>query len=117
MNRFYAIVFSGFVLSSCTSDSESDLYDGTLQENITYTNDIKPIITENCIMCHSQPPQNGAPMPLTTYTFVKDAVEHRGLLDRVSSTDPNFWMPFMGERLPQSKIDMLIAWENAGMPE
>lgn len=117
MNRFYAIVFFVSVFSACSTDSESDLYDRIEQESITYTDDIKPIITESCITCHSQPPQNGAPMPLITYELVKNAVETRGLLDRVSSNDPNFWMPFQGDRLPQSKIDMFIAWNNAGLPE
>lgn len=117
MNRFHVFAFLAFALSSCTNDSESDLYDRIPQENITYTNDIKQIITENCILCHSQPPQNGAPMPLITYEYVKDAIENRGLLDRISSNDPNFWMPFQGERLPQNIIDMFITWNNAGLPE
>jgi len=117
MNSFYVIAFSVFVVSGCTNDAESDLYDRIPLENITYTNDIKPIIAENCLMCHSQPPQNGAPMPLTTYEFVKNAAESGILLERITSTDPNFWMPFQGDRLPQSKIDLFIAWNNTGLPE
>jgi len=102
---------------SCANDSESDLYANELSDNITYTNTVKSIITDNCIMCHSQPPQSGAPMPLVNYDFVKSAVISRGLLGRISSTDPGFWMPFGGERLPQDQINKIIAWSNNNFPE
>ena len=101
---------------SCTNDSESDLIDET-PENVTYNETIKPIITQNCIMCHSQPPITGVPMSLTTYDNLKDAVLNRGLIDRISSTDPAFLMPSGGPRLPQSQINLIIAWKDANFPE
>lgn len=114
------IVFflSGCVaLGACENDSESDLYSDTQSNQITYTNTVKDIITANCIMCHSQPPVGGAPMPLVDYDFVKSAVISRGLIERISSNDPGFLMPFGGSRLPQNKIDQIIAWKNANYPE
>lgn len=107
---------SAIVVCSCTNDSESDLI-GDIPESITYNETIKPIITENCIECHSQPPQNGAPMPLLTYDQVKDGVLHRGLIDRISSFDPAFLMPYGRSRLPQSQINLITAWRNANFPE
>lgn len=104
-------------IAGCTSDSESDLVENIPTATVTYNGTVKAIITENCIMCHTQPPQNGAPMPLLTYQDVKNAVQNRGLVDRISSFDPAFLMPFGGTRLPQAKIEQIKAWRDANFPE
>lgn len=105
-----------FVLS-CTNDSSSDLI-GIHEGEITYTNTIKSIVDNNCIMCHATVPVNGAPMPLTTYEFVKSGVLTHGLLDRISRPQgaPGM-MPNGGTRLPQAKIDQIFEWANNGFPE
>ncbi|MEP3570022.1 MAG: hypothetical protein ABJN28_07895, partial [Flavobacteriaceae bacterium] len=70
-------LLSMFILS-CSSDSESDVLppdddDGGIVENgITYTADIRPIITSNCVGCHANPPTNGAPFSLTTFQDVSN---------------------------------------------
>lgn len=102
---------------SCSNDSESDLTGYSQIENVTYNGTVRTIISENCIVCHAQPPQNGAPMSLVTYDNLKDAVLTKGLIDRISSFDSGFGMPFGGPRLPQSKIDQIIAWRDANFPE
>jgi hypothetical protein len=56
-------------------------------------------------------------MSLITYNDVKNAVENRGLISRVSSTDVAFGMPFGGPRLPQNLIDLIIQWESEGLQE
>lgn len=105
------------LLYGCTEDSTSDLIGETVDE-ITYTNTVKNIIETNCLICHSQPPQNGAPMPLTTYEFVKDAVLTRGLMDRISRPQGSSgMMPNGGTRLPQAKIDQVFEWAQNGLPE
>ncbi|MGX7666846.1 c-type cytochrome [Flavobacterium pedocola] len=115
--RFLLLTASFITLTSCSSDSESDLY-GEIPEQITYNNTVKAIINNNCIMCHNQPPVNGAPMPLINYDFVKAAIISRGLIDRISRPQgaPGM-MPNGGTRLPQSEIDKIIAWKNANYPE
>jgi len=103
---------------SCTNVSENDLIDDTpLPEVITYENTVKAIIDNNCIICHSDPPENGAPMSLTSYQDVRDAVENLDLIERISSNDLDFVMPFGGPRLPQNLIDSVIEWEANGLPE
>ena len=103
---------------SCTSVSEDDLVDATpIPENITYVADVKPIIDNNCIICHSNPPQNGAPMPLVTFENVREAVQNRNLIGRISSDDPAFSMPFGGPKLPQNLIDIIIQWNEDGLIE
>ena len=114
------LLFSGLALVTfgCESDSTSDLIDNTPVDNVTYTENIRTIINNNCIVCHGTIPANNAPMPLTTYEFVKDAVLNRGLIDRISRAQgtPGM-MPNGGTRLPQNQIDLIIQWNEEGLQE
>ncbi len=115
--HIYPIYTILIVLFGCTNASENDLIDQTeLPELVTFL-DVQPIINNNCVVCHTNPPENGAPMPLLNYENVKDAVQNRGLLDRISSEDLGFLMPFGGPRLPQNLIDTIIQWEEDGLLE
>lgn len=105
------------IFNSCTTDSFSDL-EGIPEESITYTSTVKEIIDNNCIQCHASTPVNGAPMSLTTYENVKDAVLNRNLLDRISRAEGTSGaMPFGGPRLPQSSIDAINEWANTDFPQ
>lgn len=110
------VVFS--ISVSCTNDSESDLINHNISTTITYTNSIKSIIDNNCISCHGNPLQGGAPMSLITYQNVKDAVLNRGLIESISKTqDAPGMMPIGGTRLPQNIIDQVINWKTNGFTE
>lgn len=104
---------------SCTSVSEEDLVEEIVlpDETVTYVSHVKSIIDTNCISCHTNPPENGAPMPLLTYEHVREAVENRDLIARISSDNLGFLMPFGGPRLPQNLIDTVILWEAEGLQE
>jgi len=103
---------------NCTNVSEEDLIDSTpIPTTVTYIANVKSIIDTNCTGCHSDPPINGAPIPLVTFEDVKNAVEDNDLIDRISSNDLGFVMPFGGPRLPQSTIDLIIQWETDGLLE
>ena len=105
---------------SCTSVSEEDLIESTPippEDTINYVSHVKTIIDNNCISCHTNPPENGAPMPLLSYDNVREAVENRDLIARISSDNLGFLMPFGGPRLPQNLIDTIILWEANGLEE
>ena len=100
-----------FVVSCVGSDDEKDLMEPT---EVTYEADIEPITGTICVMCHMDPPINGAPMPLTTYEQVRNAVETRGLLNRInSSTNP---MPPSG-LLEENLRERFQAWADQDFPE
>ncbi len=110
----FGIVF----VIGCANDSTSDLIDNSTVGQITYTNTTKSIFDNNCISCHATVPVNGAPMSLTTYEFVKSAVQTRGLLDRISRPQGSQgMMPNGGTRLPQVTIDKIFQWAQNGLPE
>lgn len=104
---------SSLLLSSCSNDSTSDLIDSTPVDQVTYSQNIKSIIDNNCIVCHGTTPTNGAPMSLTTYENVKDAVLNRGLIDRISRDEGTSGaMPLGGPKLPTNSINLVIQWQN-----
>lgn len=107
-----------FLFLGCTNDSESDLVDNSVPGTNTYTNSIKSIMDNNCISCHGNTTSGGAPMSLTTYQNVKDAVTNKGLIDRISRAQgASGMMPLGGTRLSQSSIDQIVDWKNNGFPQ
>lgn len=105
----------------CSNDSESDLVAPPTGSNgnqtITYTGNIRTIINGNCVSCHANPPVNGAPFSLTTYTQVKNVAENGSLLSAISKqTGELRAMPPTG-RLPQSTIDLVEQWIDDGLLE
>lgn len=120
MNSYKLLFLFGItILSSCSNNSSSDLIEPIpFVENVTYLENIKPIIESNCIVCHSSPPQNFAPMQLTTYNDVKLALQNRGLIGRITRDEgASGLMPNGGPKLPQSKIDLIIKWRDQGLQE
>lgn len=102
---------------SCSENSTDDLIENN-NSAITYNSQVKNIIQSNCLVCHTSPPINGAPTQLTTYNDVKNAILTGGLLDRISRPQGAYgMMPSGGTRLPQSTINILIAWQNEGFVE
>lgn len=107
----------GISLTACTTDSVSDLTEPNSVENISYLNDIKPIIDNNCVSCHGNPTNFGAPNSLTTYENVKASVLNN-LINRISRIEGSSGaMPLGGPRLSQNEINTIIDWQNANFPE
>ena len=106
-----------FTISGCTNDSDSDLLNTSENENITYTEVIKPLMDQKCNSCHGSTPTNGAPMSLNTFETVKEAVLNRGLIERISLVEgQSGFMPLGGSKLPQTQIDAIIQWQNDDFP-
>jgi len=111
--------FLFLIISACSNDSEDDLTNEMEnQDPITYTANIKAIIDNNCLNCHTDPPTNGAPIPLVNYTQVRNAAENGQLINRIErQAGASGAMPAGGPRLPQNLIDMVIAWGDDGFVE
>ncbi|MBW2938117.1 hypothetical protein KXJ69_08360 [Aureisphaera sp. CAU 1614] len=119
--KLKVIIFSITLLgiSSCSTNTLDDVME-PVQETpeLTTFQDVKSIFENNCLQCHSNPPQNGAPMPLVTFENVRDAVISRGLLDRISRNEgESGLMPLGGPRLPQTTINLIVSWEEDGLLE
>jgi uncharacterized membrane protein len=115
------VLFAGaaFFLFGCTSNTIDDVMEPIeiTPELVTYQ-DVRFVFENICTQCHSNPPQNGAPMPLDTYINVRNAVLNRPLLDRISREEGTSGaMPLGGPRLPQATIDLIIQWNENGLLE
>lgn len=82
--------------------------------NITYNSHIKTIMSGNCTSCHGNPTTSSAPMSLTTYSEVKNAVETRGLIERINNA--NNPMP-QGGLMSQTNRDLVQQWKDQGFLE
>jgi len=117
-NNKYLIPILTLFLINCTSHSEEDLTNPVILGNTKYTIDVKPIIDSKCVVCHSDTPTNGAPMPLTTLAAVKEAIQNRNLIGKISRPDGALGlMPYGGPRLPQASIDIIVDWQTSGFLE
>ncbi|WP_034059434.1 hypothetical protein [Lacinutrix jangbogonensis] len=121
MKKNYISLITLFILASCSSVSEDDLLEPIILEpgeTVNYTEDIKPIMENNCTFCHSSPPVNGAPNALVTYNDVVNAVNNSNLIDRISRASGEAGaMPLGGPKLPQNLIDLVIQWQLDGLLE
>lgn len=107
-------------MSSCYYDNEEDLYPGTNCDttNVSYTNDIRPLIDQSCAYagCHAgQFP--AALLDLSDYSEVKKIADNGLLINRVNrqSGDP-LLMPPTG-KLGSCTIQEIEAWVAAGAPQ
>jgi hypothetical protein len=108
-------------LFSCTANTLDDVFvpvEIDLEGELVTYQDVRFVFENICTVCHSNPTQNGAPMPLVTYENVRDAVLNRPLLDRISREEgASGAMPLGGPRLPQNTIDLIFQWNEDGLLE
>lgn len=100
---------------SCETRTYDEISGATpLPVTVKFIQDIKPIIDNNCTVCHSP---NGASgfFPLTDYTLVKNAVDD--ILDRIQrpAGDPQK-MP-QGGSLSPTQIELIKKWKTDGLQQ
>lgn len=114
----YLILISIFFIFGCSNNSDDDLTIPLTSNTTKYTQNIKPIIDNNCVVCHGNSPSGGAQTSLVTYNQVKASILNNGLIDRVSRMQgASGMMPYQGTRLPQTTIDLLSDWNTDGLLE
>lgn len=122
MKKYIFIPLAALALYSCDSqtyqDIEADVIPPPTDTIVvtTYTANVKAIIDNNCVVCHSDG-GIAAFRDLTTYANVVDAVQNAGLLDRIQlqNGEPGI-MPSTG-RMPQGNIDIVLKWNTDGLTE
>lgn len=104
-------------LSSCYYDNKEELYQNIPQDcetsGLTYTQDIAPLISQNCLGCHST---NGGFFPVleTLQQMRSNEVEITFRITK-SLGDP-LVMP-QGGPMPKCAVDQILAWYADGAPE
>lgn len=109
-------------LNCSSSDNETDEIETTTpttpttdpSESITYNSHIKSLMNDNCNSCHGNPRRSGAPISLTTYMLVKDAVQNKNLVRWIN--DANNPMPVRG-LMSQASRNLVQQWVDGGLLE
>ena len=113
------LIFSLALASSCTYDNEKELFKDTLVGcdtiDVSYKDDILPILQNNCYECHAASVAT-AGIILEGYDNVKEKADD-GRLVGVTSRLPGFpQMPFGRPKLPACELLKIKKWVEAGAP-
>jgi len=106
-------------LQACYYDNEEDLYP-TVPEcdtvNVSYSQDVWPIISSNCTSCHS----GGAPsgnVYLDNYDNIVIAADNGSLLGAIKHESGYSPMPKGGGMLSDCNIALIEKWVEDGTPD
>ena len=93
---------------------------------VSYTKDVHPILAERCYKCHGGEERKGGFSMVSRESFllggefgpaVAPGKSAESLLvELVTSTDKDEWMPAKGDRLSPNQIAVLRAWIDDGLP-
>ena len=117
---FLLLIAFAFLLSfeSCYYDVEEELYPDSLAcdtSNVTYSNDVWPVIESNCVTCHNGNFPSGN-VSLADYNDIVAATQNGRLLGVIKHEDGWPEMPKGGGMLPDCDIQKIEIWVNAGTP-
>nr|WP_315172447.1 cytochrome c [uncultured Flavobacterium sp.] len=109
-------------LWSCSSDTpetiepKPDVVTPPTATVITYNANVKAIVDNNCVRCHSSG-GTASFRPLTTFAQVKAAVENANLLGRIQLQNGQSGLMPQGGRMSQANIDAIVKWNTDGLKE
>ena len=111
------VLVMGLMFPSCYYDKEETLYpfkkcDTT---NVTFSQTIVPVITANCLLCHSTSTHPNTVVILDTYAGVKNEVSNGKLIPSIDHTGPKP-MPNGGSMLDACTIQQFKKWVSDGAP-
>lgn len=105
------ILITCYIGFSCESSTYDDISGEIV--NPTYTANVKNIIDNNCLSCHSA--AAGQYPTMETYTQVRDAAEIGSMICRIDDQSCGSVMPQSG-RMPQTNINTIKKWAANGYP-
>ncbi|MEX2232110.1 MAG: hypothetical protein WD824_08120 [Cyclobacteriaceae bacterium] len=112
------VMFLSVVLFGCYNDTEEQLYGSPVcnPEDVTFSFDVVPILSNNCYACHSQAnaPANAAGIVLEGYEKIKVAVENGLLMESITHGPDASPMPKNAPRLSDCKINTIRKWIEDG---
>jgi len=128
LSKFHSILFLFICIILVDACQQKD-YEGSLPDKIDFNFHIRPILSDNCFLCHGPDASSReADLRLDLETTAKAALDngkrpiHAGnwseseIMRRVTSDDPDLQMPppEMNKRLSKREIALLEKWMNQG---
>lgn len=112
MKKLIYTIIPAVLLISCESRTYEEISDNTLiTSTVKYDSDIKPIIENSCISCHSAVSFK----PLSNYAQVKSNIDI--IMNRIQRPNGDPLKMPQGGSLSQSQINLFIAWKADGFIE
>ena len=107
------------LLATCLSLGPC-IFAAGVPSGVTFTRDVAPIMFKRCVECHRAGEVAG--IAFTSYKEVRPwakAIKERVLTGGMPPwlADPHYGQFRNDRRLPQTEIDTIVAWVNAGAPE
>jgi mono/diheme cytochrome c family protein len=116
----HLLTFTAIAAAAAASTLVGRAQSGPSAREVTFTEDVAPIIFNRCASCHR--PGEAAPFSLLSYADVRPRGKLIALSTRARQMPP--WKadtsdyPFQGDRrLTDAQIDTIERWVNAGMPQ
>lgn len=115
MKAFKILIFLlvGFYLFFSCNTATFDEIAGEEVAIPTYNNDVKKIISNNCLACHST--EAGQYPEMETFAQLKEAIEQGDVICRIDNQSCGAVMPQSG-RMPQTNINTIKKWAANGYP-
>ena len=113
------MIFCSFAfLTSCISENAEELYppDPCMIGQVTYEQDIEPILRNSCYACHDAANVFGG-VNLEGYTNVLPYTSNDKLLGTIKGLPDFPFMPRDGQMLSECNISIIEAWIDQGTPE
>ncbi|MBK9733476.1 MAG: hypothetical protein IPO92_00335 [Saprospiraceae bacterium] len=117
-NLFSVYIFSALFLTSCYYDSVEDLYPASecITVNVSFSQDIQPILVNNCLTCHTAASTIGGGINLEGHEAVLFYANSGSLVGSVKQSAPYSAMPKSAAKLEACKILKIESWVQAGSP-
>ena len=113
--RFLPLFFALLFIVACSKDDDNDMNPDPMcdSDNMSFNDDILPILQSNCYDCHQQGNQISF-ISLEGYAAVKPFADN-GKLVGVINHNPGFPpMPDGRPKLPSCTIEKIESWVNDG---
>jgi len=105
------IVSAGFI--SCNKDKVPDqVIDPLCTDTISFSQQIAPLISSNCVVCHDSGNTTG--YTLTNHTNI--SANSNAILDAMTGQNGKLLMPEGGPALHDTLIQQFSCWIDQGMP-
>jgi len=118
--RYIMMLIAGaMMLTSCYYDNEEELYPdqnkacGTAA--VSFTNDVQPLIQNNCLTCHSAAANMGS-VTLEGYSNLKTYATNGKLYGVITHSPGYSPMPKGGQKLSDCNIAIIKRWIDDGAP-
>ncbi len=118
MKKYFLIIIVLTLFGSCTYHNEDEYFkdnpDRCYTDDVSYQNDILPVLEASCISCHSSANLSGG-IDLSNHSEIKQVAES-GLLLGVLRHDMGFKpMPQNANKLSDCTILKIEAWIDQGL--